>query len=91
MSFMTVIIWLKLVGRPTGYFWFALMFTTFVIAIPGAAYLSYTYIVQSMYYLAWIPPLAIVLTIFFYFDFFKRKNSMTDKEIAKATAEEEAA
>ncbi len=90
MSFMTVIIWLKLVGRPQGYFWFALMFTTFIVAIPGAVYLSYTYVVQSMYYLAWIPPLAIVLTLFFYFDFFKKKNSITQKDIALATAQEEA-
>ena len=42
MSFMTVIIWLKLVGRPTGTSGLPL-FTTFVIAIPGAAYLHYTY------------------------------------------------
>ena len=90
MSFMTVIIWLKLVSRPTGYWWFALLFTTFVIAIPGAAYLSYTYVVQKMYHLCWIPSLAIVLTAFFYLDFFKRKNSITAEEIAKATAEEEA-
>ncbi|NLO21413.1 MAG: carbon starvation protein A [Syntrophomonadaceae bacterium] len=91
MSFMTVIIWLKLVGRPQGYFWFALLFTTFVVAVPGASYLAYTYVVQGMYYLAWIPPLAIAMTIFFYYDFFQRKNSMTDKEIAEATAAEEAA
>lgn len=90
MSFMTVIIWLKLVGRPTGYFWFALLFTTFVIALPGSAYLSYTYIVKGMYHLAWIPPLAIILTGFFYYDFFKRKNSITAEEIALATAAEEA-
>jgi len=89
MSFMTVIIWLKLVGRPTGYWWFALLFTTFVVAIPGAAYLSYTYVVQKMYHLCWIPAVAIVLTLFFYVDFFKRKNSMTAAEIAAATAEEE--
>lgn len=90
MSFMTVIIWLKLVGRPTGYWWFALLFTTFVVAIPGAAYLSYTYIVQGMYHLAWIPVVAIVLTGFFYMDFFKKKNSITAQDIALATAEEEA-
>ena len=89
MSFMTVIIWLKLVGRPTGYWWFALLFTTFVIAIPGAGYLSYTYIVQGMYHLAWIPALAIILTGFFYLDFFKRKNSMTPQEIKLATAAED--
>ncbi len=90
MSFMTIIIWLKLVSRPTGYFWFALIFTTVVIAIPGACYLSWTYIVQGMYHLAWIPLLAIVLTAFFYLDFFKKKNAITDKDIALATAEEDA-
>jgi len=89
MSFMTVIIWLKLVGRPTGYFWFALMFTTFVVAIPGASYLSYTYVVKGMYYLAWIPSLAIVLTGFFYVDFFKKHKSITAQDIALASAEEE--
>ena len=89
MSFMTVIIWLKLVGRPTGYWWFALLFTTFVIAVPGAAYLSYTYVVKGMYHLAWIPALAIVLTGFFYMDFNKRRNSMTAEDIAIATREEE--
>lgn len=90
MSFMTIIIWLKLVGRPTGYWWFALLFTTFVVAIPGASYLSYTYVVKGMYHLAWIPALAIILTGFFYIDFFKRKNAMTAEEIALASAEEEA-
>ncbi len=90
MSFMTVIIWLKLVGRPTGYFWFALMFTTFVVAIPGACYLSYTYVVQDMLYLAWIPALAVILTGFFYMDFFKKRNSITAQDIVLATAEEEA-
>lgn len=90
MSFMTVIIWLKLVGRPTGYWWFALLFTTFVVAVPGAGYLSYTYIVQGMYHLAWIPALAIILTAFFYVDFFKRKNSMTEEEIRAAAAAEDA-
>lgn len=90
MSFMTIITWLKLVGRPTGYWWFALLFTTFVIAIPGAGYLSYTYVVKEMYHLAWIPALAIVLTAFFYVDFFKRSASMTAEEIAIATREEEA-
>ncbi len=90
MSFMTVIIWLKLVGRPTGYFWFALLITTFVIALPGAGYLSYTYIVKGMYHLAWIPALAIVLTAFFYVDFFKKKNSITAQEIEIASKVEEA-
>lgn len=90
MSFMTVIIWLKLVGRPTGYFWFALLFTTFVVAVPGASYLSYTYVVKGMYHLAWIPALAIVLTGFFYVDFFKKKNSITAQQIEIASREEEA-
>ncbi|MGR6836704.1 carbon starvation CstA family protein [Syntrophomonas erecta] len=89
MSFMTIIIWLKLVGRPTGYWWFALLFTTFVIAVPGAGYLSYTYVVKGMYHLAWIPVLAIVLTAIFYFDFFKKKNSITPQDIALAIAEED--
>lgn len=89
MSFMTVIIWLQLVGRPTGYWWFALMFTTFIVAIPGATYLSYTYVVQGMYYLAWIPALAVVLTAFFYVDFFKKRKSITPQEIAQYTAVEE--
>ncbi len=89
MSFMTVIIWLQLVGRPTGYWWFALMFTTFIVAIPGATYLSYTYVVQGMYYLAWIPALAVILTAFFYVDFFKKRKSITPQEIAEYTAAEE--
>lgn len=89
MSFMTVIIWLQLVGRPTGYWWFALMFTTFIVAIPGATYLSYTYVVQGMYYLAWIPALAVILTAFFYMDFFKKRKSITPQEIAQYTAAEE--
>ncbi|MBT8490885.1 MAG: hypothetical protein KJN62_07545, partial [Deltaproteobacteria bacterium] len=90
MSFMTIITWLRLVGRPTGYWWAALIFTTFVIAIPGASYLSYTYVVKGMYHLAWIPVVAIVLTGFFYVDFFKKRNSITAEDIAAATAEEEA-
>lgn len=89
MSFMTVITWLKLVGRTTGYWWFALLFTTFVIALPGSAYLTYTYIVEGMYHLAWIPSLAAVLTGFFYMDFLKRTNTMTAEDIAEATREEE--
>lgn len=89
MSFMTIITWLRLVGRPTGYWWAALLFTTFVIAIPGASYLSYTYVVKGMYHLCWIPIIALVLTAFFYVDFFKRRSSMTEREIALATAEEE--
>jgi carbon starvation protein len=89
MSFMTIIVWLMLVGRPTGYWYFALFFTTFVIAIPGASYLSYTYVVQGMYHLCWIPALAIVLTLFFFIDFSKRKKTMTSEEIAQATREEE--
>jgi len=89
MSFMTVIVWLKLVGRPTGYWYFALFFTTLVIAVPGATYLSYTYVVQGMYHLCWIPALAIVMTIFFFVDFTKRNKAMTPLEIAAATAEEE--
>lgn len=89
MSFMTVIIWLKLVGRPTGYWWVALVITTFGIAIPGASYLIYSYIVKGLYHLAWIPAVAIVLTLFFYVDFFKRQKAMTAEEIALATAEEE--
>ncbi len=90
MSFMTIIIWLKLVGRPTRYWWVALFITTFGIAIPGAAYLSWTYVVQGMYHLCWIPAVAIVLVLFFYKDFFKRQKTMTPQEIALATAEEEA-
>lgn len=89
MSFMTIIVWLMLVGRPTGYWYFALFFTTFVIAVPGAAYLSYTYVVQGMYHLCWIPALAIVMTIFFFVDFTKRKKAMTPEEIAAATKAEE--
>lgn len=89
MSFMTVIVWLKLVGRPTGYFWFALLFTTFVVAIPGAGYLTYTYVVKGMYHLAWIPAVAIVLIAIFYVDFLKRIKTITPEEIEAATAEEE--
>lgn len=89
MSFMTIIIWLKLVGRTAGYWWAALLITTFGIAIPGASYLTYSYIVKGMYHLAWIPAVAIVLTLFFYADFYKRHKTMTAKEIALATAEEE--
>jgi hypothetical protein len=67
-----------------------LLFTTFVVAVPGAGYLSYTYIVKGMYHLAWIPALAIILTIFFYIDFFKKKNSITARDIEVATQAEEA-
>jgi carbon starvation protein CstA len=90
MSFMTVIVWLKLVGRPTGYWWFALLFTTLVIAVPGAAYLSYTYVVKEMYHLCWIPALAIILVLFFFMDFMKKMKSITPEEIRLSTEEEEA-
>ncbi|MCL1915609.1 MAG: carbon starvation protein A [Desulfovibrionaceae bacterium] len=90
MSFMTVIIWLKLVSRPVGYWWFALLFTTCVVAVPGAAYLSYTYVVKEMYHLCWIPAVAIVLVIFFFVDFWKRYSTMTKEEIKAATAAEDA-
>jgi hypothetical protein len=46
-------------------------------------------VMKGMYHLAWIPAVAIVLTAFFYVDFFKRKNTMTAEEIAVATAAEE--
>ncbi len=45
--------------------------------------------VQGMYHLCWIPALAIVLTLFFFVDFSKRKKAMTPEEIAQATREEE--
>jgi carbon starvation protein len=90
MSFMTVIIWLKLVGRPVGYWWFALLFTTLVVAVPGASYLSYTYVVKEMYHLCWIPAVAILLVVFFFVDFWKRYSGMSEQEIKAATAAEEA-
>lgn len=89
MSFMTVIVWLKLVSRPTGYFWGVLAFTAFVIVIPGSLYLCYNYAVQGLYHLAWIPAVALVLTAFFSADFFKKYNSITPQEIEAYTTEEE--
>ncbi|MDR2124297.1 MAG: carbon starvation protein A [Desulfovibrio sp.] len=91
MSFMTVIVWLKLVGRPTGYWWFALLFTTLIIAVPGAAYLSYTYIVQSMWHLCWIPAVAIVLVLIFFIDFMKKMRGISPEDVRIATAVEETA
>jgi carbon starvation protein len=90
MSFMTIIVWLKLVGRPTGYWWFALLFTTLVIAVPGASYLSYTYVVKDMYHLCWIPAVAILCVIVFFIDFMKKLNAITPDEIQIFTTAEEA-
>ncbi len=88
-SFMVTIIWLKLVGRPQGYFWFCLWFTTFIIAVPGASYLTWTYIATKTYHLCWIPALALVFVAMFFVDFFKRLKSMTAEEIAIASEAEE--
>ncbi|MPL99402.1 Peptide transporter CstA [bioreactor metagenome] len=87
-SFMVVILWLKLVGRPQTYFWYALWITMFVVAIPGSAYLTWTYIVTKTYYLAWIPALAIVFVAIFFHDFWVRLKGMTPEEIAIASAKE---
>jgi hypothetical protein len=87
-SFMVVIVWLKLVGRPQTYWWVALWLTTFGIAIPGSAYLTWTYIATKTYYLAWIPALAIIFVAIFVHDFFARLKAMSPEEIAIATAKE---